>query len=423
MKMIKKMRMVLLIVLTTSLVFTGCSGSGEKSPSANLGEKKSEKKEVTLSFLSWQNETIMGPIIEAFNKENPDIKIDLQFAPPVQDYIEKFQILSSTGELPDIFVTAAENKTQVFENDMALDLSALPVFKRLGSANLNTYTQDGKTVAFAPDAWIAGVFYNKRMFRDFDIKVPTNREEYLLAMKTLNDKGIQPWGFSSTNLYDPIQGYVATETIAKNKDYDKEVDEGKLTYDEGWSEALRLWDEDYVKPGYVKEDSLGLTGDLVNELFAFEEVGMMVGATWVTSAIEELNPDLEYGMLPWFGKDDAWMVGAAGVGWSINAQTKHPEEAMKFLEFLSSDEALIIFQENTGGLLAVSGIDFEIHPVIEEGYQYLLDGKFYLPAVSWKHSDALGKEVLVGTQEVIGNNLDPQQISKNMDAKWSELEK
>lgn len=396
----------------------------EKQSAEDTAETAGEKPSGTLTFLSWQNETIMQPILDGFKEKYPDVSIDLIYAPPVQDYIEKFQIMYSTGDLPDVFVTAAENKTEVLDNDIAMDISYLPAFERMSEKNKETYTKDGKIYAFAPDAWIAGIFYNKKILADNGIEVPTNREEYLASMKTLKDNGVQPWAFCSTNLYDPIQGYVATETIDKNAKYDAQVNNGELTYADGWAEPINLWASDYLDPGYINQDALGLTGDQVNEMFAFEECAYVVGATWSVATLDELNPDLEYGMLPWFGTQDgtAWMTGATGVGWSINSKAKNLPAAKAFLEYLSSDESLKIFQEQTGGLLAVSGIDFPIHPTIEEGYSYLLDGKFYLPAVEWKYSDALGKEMLIGMQEILTGNIAPAQLVDNMDKKRVELD-
>ena len=418
---------------------TGCAGadsSGEASsaaPSAAAPETSAESAAPvtegdapsgTLTFLSWQNETVMQPLLDGFKEKYPDVSVDLIYAPPVQDYVEKFQIMYSTGDLPDVFVTAAENKGEVLDNDIAKDISYLPAFEKMSDKNKETYTKDGKIYAFAPDAWIAGIFYNKKILEDNGIAVPTNREEYLASMATLKANGIQPWAFCSTNLYDPIQGYVATETINKNGSYDSQVNNGELTYADGWSEPVSLWAADYLEPGYINQDALGLTGDQVNEMFAFEECAYMIGATWSVATLDELNPDLEYGMLPWFGTEDgvAWMTGATGVGWSINAKAKNMPAAKAFLEYLSSDESLKIFQEQTGGLLAVDGIDFPIHPTIEEGYPYLLEGKFYLPAVEWKYSDALGNEMLIGTQEILTGNITPEQLVENMDKKRTELD-
>ena len=380
---------------------------------------------VTLTFLSWQNETTLQPILDAFTAAHPNIKIDLQYAPPVNDYVEKFRLLVTSNELPDIFVTAAENKLEVMEGGMAMDLSGLAMVASLSEVNRSTYTDaSGKLVAFAPDAWIAAVFYNKKLLGDNGIAVPANYTQYIASLKALQAAGVAPWAFQAGNLYDPLQGYVATETIAKDRGYDAKVDAGELTYKDGWTVPMELWGKDYVESGVIPEEALGLDGEQCMNAFINGEAAYTVGATWNVTSIDEKNPDLEYGMLPWFGTDDktAWCTGAAGVGWSINANTAHPEEARLFLEFITSADSLKTFQAQTGGLLAVSGIEYNIHPVIAMCIDKLYAGNFYLPAVAWKHSGALGQVMLTGTQEVVMGVSAGEEVVQAMDDKWAELE-
>ncbi|NLB89831.1 MAG: extracellular solute-binding protein [Clostridiales bacterium] len=406
----KILSMVFMLVLALSLVTIPAVG----------------EEQITLSFLSWQTETTLGPIIEAFEAEYPNIKIDFQYAPPVGDYVEKFRVLVAANELPDVFVTAAENKQEVMDHNMALDLSEFAVVERLGAANRNTYTdENGKLVGIAPDAWIAGVFYNAKMLADNGIEVPTNHQEFVDSFAKLKEAEIQPWVFHSGNLYDPLQGYVATETVANNVDFDKEANKGEKTYVEGWTKPLELWDQYYVQNEIIPEEALGMDADQADNAFINEEVCYTIGATWSVSNIDEKNPDLQYGMLPWFGvenTEDTWCTGAAGVSWSINANTKHPEEAKLFLEFLTRDDMLLLFQQETGGLLGVSGIDYDMHPVIAMCKEELEAGRFYLPAVEWKHSGALGEILRVGTQEVVMGVRDTASIAVSMDEKAVELD-
>ena len=378
----------------------------------------------TITFLSWNNETVMDPVLQGFRDANPDVTIDLIYAPPIQDYVEKFQILYSTGEMTDVFLTVAENKAAVLDNEIALDISYLDIFDRLSQKNIDTYSRDGKVYAFAPDGWYCGVLYNKNILADNGIEAPTNYEEFNQSMVTLKENGVQPWVFCSTNLYDPIQGYVATETISADPQYDEKVNNGELTYADGWTKPMELWKQNYLDAGMINEDALGLTGDQANEIFAFEEAAYMVGASWAPAALEELNPDLEYGMLPWFGTEDgvAWMTGAAGVGWSINKDAKNMDGAKALLEYLTTDEALTVFQQETSGILAVEGIDFPLNPVLEEGYQYFLDGKYYLPATAWKYSDALGNNMTINTQEIVAGNMTIEEFVQDMDDTRTELD-
>lgn len=397
---------------------TGDTGDDVAPPDVPAGDGISG----TLSMLSWHNEAVMQPLLDEFMRLHPDVYVDFMFAPPVHDYIQQFRMLSATGTLPDIFVTAMENRTEVLDG-LALDLSFLPVMDRLSEANIEAYSRDGRVYAFTSDGWIAGVGYNRGLLAAHGISTPTNRDEYVAAMATLRENGITPWAFHSGNLHDPLQGFVATETIARNPNYDDMVNDGVLTFADGWTVPVDLWISDYLEPGNINADALGLTGDQADEMFAFEEVAFAIIATWSVGTIDELNPDLDYGMLPWFGTDGqtAFLTGAPGVGWSINAQASNMPAAIAFLEFISSDAALALFQQQTGGLLAVSGIDFPIHPVIAEGLPFFQGGRIYLPAIEWRHSDAIGNELQVGLHEVLIGNIEPHQMIVNMQNTHDEL--
>ena len=71
--------------------------------SQNTETKKAEMDPCTLTFLSWYPQEKFQPILDAFEKEYPDIKVEFQYAAPVADYLEKMQVLTSTGEIPDVF--------------------------------------------------------------------------------------------------------------------------------------------------------------------------------------------------------------------------------------------------------------------------------------------------------------------------------
>jgi len=124
----------------------------------------------TISLLSWYSEEQLGGFIEAFEEEYPNISIDLQYVPPVQQYVDKFSVLVASGQMTDMFYTAAENKQEVIEKQLAEDISDMEVFSRIDPATAGTYGNDGEIYAYSPDAWIGGIFYNKELFAQAGIE-------------------------------------------------------------------------------------------------------------------------------------------------------------------------------------------------------------------------------------------------------------
>ena len=432
---LKKRLAVAIAGLMLIPLLVGCGGGGGASNETENGSATTVSPEEetaavisdlsgTLSILSWHNETTMQPVMDRFKELHPNVEFDFIFAPPVADYIQMFRMMATTDTLPDVFITAMENRFEVIDEGLAMDLSSLPIFDRLPASNIDPYSHDGDIYAFAADAWIAGIFYNRDILRANDIEVPTNLEEYVAAMDTLRNNGVQPWVFHADNMYDPLIGFVATETVEQDSDFDQKVNEGELSFADGWSDAIALWEKHYIEPGNINVDAMGLTGDQATEMFAFEEAAFAMGATWTVGTIEELNPDFEFGMLPWFGTDGEteWLAGAAGVGWSINSTAENPDAAWAFLEFMTSDEGLQLFQGLTGSLLAIDGIDFPVHPVFADMLHIMQEGRIYLPRANWTFSDAIGNEMEVAVQEVILGNIAPEQIMTNMDNIRNELE-
>lgn len=64
----------------------------------------SDSSKTKISFLSWDNEQIMQPFIEEFEKENPDISIDFSYAPPTAEYIQTLQTRLVGNQAPDVFI-------------------------------------------------------------------------------------------------------------------------------------------------------------------------------------------------------------------------------------------------------------------------------------------------------------------------------
>ena len=91
----------------------------------------------------------MQPIIDGFQTEYPNIKIDFQYAPPVGDYIEKLKVLGLTNETPDVFVMVLENREELIDAGTAMDLTDMEFMKSVSDLNKQLYSRDGRQYAGA----------------------------------------------------------------------------------------------------------------------------------------------------------------------------------------------------------------------------------------------------------------------------------
>lgn len=402
--------------LITAMTVTAVSGLGVLSAGA--------EEEVTLSFLSWNNEEVMSPFIEAFESENPGIKIDLQYVPPVQQYVDKFMVMSASDQVPDLFYTAAETKKDVIEKGLAEDISDMEVFDRIDEKVSGTYGKDGKIYAFSADAWVGGVFYNVDLFEQAGIeKTPETWEEFIECCQKLKEIGVEPYLDDANNVNGIPQTLYQSMVISQNPEADHEINEGTATFEQYYTEPFQIWHKDMVESGLYSQIALGLSAEQVTDMFVTGQVAMVTSGPWNLGVYRSKNPDLHFDSfaLP-DSEGNVVLTGALNVGLSISSSSEHKEECRKFIEFMSRDDNLEKWQKAVGNALVVDGIEYELDPVLDKFKGYVVDGAFYYPQVEWKNSGAIFKEMLTAVQDVITGADTIENVPKRLDAKNKEMD-
>lgn len=433
----KKTIAVILCSVMAAATLTGCGGSASTSTStsgstdaASTGSSSAKTEEAssgeeTISLLSWYSEEQLGEFIDAFEEANPSINVDLQYVPPVQQYVDKFSVLVASGQMTDMFYTAAENKQDVIEKDLAEDISDMPVFERIDPATAATYGSDGKVFAYSPDAWIGGVFYNKELLKEAGYEnPPANWDEFTACCAALKDLGVEPYLDDADNVHNLAQDLYQCMVISQDPEADAKINNGEATYEEIYTEPLELWYKDMVESKLYSQMALGLNSDQVIDMFVNGEVAMMHGGPWTVATIEDKNPDLDYDIFGIADKDgNSVLPGAVNVGLSISTTSEHKEACRKFIEFMSQDENILKWQKITNNAIIVSGIDYSMDTVFEKFKQDAVDGNFYLPQIAWKNSSGIYKEFLTGIQDTITGADDIKNIPVRLDEKQAELSK
>lgn len=425
----KKIAAILLTALCMSIGgLSGCSSTPEKVDSAiaegtKTQQKKQEGDTVTLSLLSWNNEETMKPYINAFEAKNPEIKIDLQYVPPVQQYVDKFMVLSAADQMPDLFYTAAETKKEIIERGLAEDLSDMAIFQRIDSKVSGTYGKDGEIYAFSPDAWVGGIFYNKDLFEQAGIeKVPETWEEFIECCKLLKELGVEPYLDDANNVNSIPQTLYQCMVISQNPEADHEINDGKATFEQYYTEPFTKWYEDMVEQGLYSQISLGLSPEQVTDMFVTGQVAMVTSGPWNIPVYKEKNPALRFDSFPLADSaGNVVLTGAVSPGLSISTTSAHKEECRKFLEFMARDENLMTLQENTGNALAVEGIEYELDPVLDKFKGYVVEGAFYYTQVEWENSAGIFKEMLTAVQDTLTGVDTIENVPKRLDEKNKEL--
>lgn len=429
----KKGAALLAGVLAAAAVLSGCGGQGNNgsttsadsaaAESTTEGSAKASGEKVTISLLSWNTDEILGEFIAGFEQENPNIKIDLQYVPPVQQYVDKFSVLAASGQMTDMFYIAAENKQEVISKGVAEDISDMEIFSRIDPATSATYGKDGKIYGYSPDAWIGGIFYNKDLFEQAGIeKEPETWQDFVDCAAKLKAIGVEPYLDDADNVHNLAQDLYQCSVISQEPDADVQINEGKATFQEKYTEPLKLWYDDMIASGLYSQMALGLNSDQVIDMFANGEVAMMHGGPWNIATIEQKNPEMNYDI---FGLSDnsgnRVLPGAVNVGLSVSTTSEHKDACRAFIEYMARDENIVKWQKVTNNAIIVEGIDYTMGTVFEKFKEDAVSGSFYLPQIVWNNSSGIYKEFLSGIQDTITGADTIENIPVRLDEKQAEL--
>ena len=326
-------------ILATSALLAACSGSGasESSSSAN----SSGKTEISYAIWDSGQEPGIRKIADKFEEKNPDIKINIQVV-DWDNYWTMLEAGATGGSLPDTFWMHSNEIYRYGSNEMLLPLDDyLAESKEAKLENFpdglnEIYNINGKQFAVPKDFDTIGLWYNKKMFDEAGIPYPDDTWDWNklkeVAKKLTKSDGSQ-YGFGAglsnqEGYYNFI--YQNGGTVI--------TDDKKSGYDDPKTvEAL-----DYYF-SFVKEKlSPALTVDKERaEAFQNGQVAMSVFGSWNLSgfsANDYIRENADVAVLP-KGPDGTRATIFNGLGNAIAANSKNPDAAWKWVEYLSSKEA------------------------------------------------------------------------------------
>lgn len=351
----KVLSAVLCMAMATSL-FAGCgaktteSNAEAEKPAAEAAEEVKEDaaeetasdEAVTISYACWDSNqaNLLRTVADEFEAENPNIKIDIQVN-GWADYWTALEAAGTGGSLPDTFWMHSNNIYYYGANDQLLDLGDyIASSDKIDLANypqgLNEiYNINGKQYAIPKDYDTIALWYNKTLFDEAGIAYPDETWTWAdlkdAAKKLTKDDGSQ-YGFCA-GLHNQ-EGYY---NFVYQNGGEIITDDRKSGYD---NEATIAGIEEYFS--FVTE---GLSPEIYDDQARAEAIenglcAMGLFGSWNLSgfaASDFMNENFDCAVLP-MSNDGGQSSIFNGLGNAIAATTEHPDEAWKWVEYLSCKE-------------------------------------------------------------------------------------
>ena len=192
------------------------------------------------------------------------------------------------------------------------------------------------------------VYYNKDMFAEYGVEVPTTFEDWEAAMQTFVDVGITPLSLGATEypaqhiLYQLALSQADRDWVDAYELYKGDVD----FHDEAFTYAAETMVE-WVERGYIAEDATGLAAEDVGVAFINGEYPMMVSGSWWYGRFMNEIESFEWSTFLWPGTE--LHAGSGGNLWVVPTNAKNKELAYEFIDITMSPEIQSILG-NEGGI-------------------------------------------------------------------------
>ena len=285
----------------------------------------------------------------------------------------------------------------------------------------------GRTSAIPYSIMGAAVIYNKEIFDQNDLNVPTTWDELIEVCQTLESAGVTPFYATFADNWTVGQGWY-DYTVGGMLDTVTFFDELAAEGTEVGPNSSVSFQKDQAEPvdkmlelsQYVNPDASSRTYGDGTTAKANGEAAMYLQGPWALGEIAKAAPDLELGMFPLPVTDDPddlkARINMDLAAW-IPEASKHKEAARAFLAYLYQPEVIQAYNESQLGFSPTK----DAPPVEDEriaGLQEYIDAGDVYQGSTQLVPRAI--PIMNYTQAIILGS-DPQRILSNIDADYARL--
>lgn len=299
--------------------------------------------DVTLTFFGWEASPLETQAVKngiaKFEAANPGIKI--VYTPTTSsDYPPKLLAAIAGSNPPDVFFVHADQYRQLVSRNVMLDLT-----NKFGAgfqlddfikSSLTIMEVDGKIYGISSCSVSPIIFYNKDIFDKAGEPYPSadpakiwTIDEFRAVAKRLTGDGIYG-AYGLEAMWNAFYGLVLS---AGGEIFNAGYTRSALNSPEAKRvletiKAMRV--DDGSAPAASTLENAGMNA---NQMLQTGKVAMSIDGSWSLQELSTMGFPVGIAPLPSFGTP--LTIGQAHLH-AIAKNTKHPEEAWKFLQFLSS---------------------------------------------------------------------------------------
>lgn len=330
-------------LLIAAIMLAGCTEQSELT-TTNQKESSQKKENVTLNAIFMKqagySEEAINEALDAFIKENPNIKVEATFVP--YEALEQ-KILVGGGSYDVMLIdapwTAKFVKANLLQDvtNRVSDTERADIF----DGALSAMRSEDKLYGMP---WLNDVkylFYNKEMLDKAGItSVPQTWDELIAASTILKEKKIVEhpivWSWKQAEALSVDYTMIASSFGGEF------VKEGKPTIQTPENVQALTFMQQSIKNGLTNPSSIEYLEEDVRGVFSSGKAAFALNWTYMYDMLNDPKESKVVGQIgittvPGTAKKPSATTNG-GMGLAISGKSKYPDEAWKFIQFLSSKD-------------------------------------------------------------------------------------
>jgi raffinose/stachyose/melibiose transport system substrate-binding protein len=413
------------VAIAAAVLVAGCGGDDDSSESASQGGAATLKLSTEQSGGTGENPIM--PIVRAFEKANPGIKVEVSQTPPDQyPQILRTQLRSGTG--PDLFYgstgTGAPNSIlPLAEAGFVADVSDASWVSTIPDSVKPLLELDGKTYMLPLEYSANGMVFNEDNFKKFGVEIPQTFDDLVAACETIMSKGGVPIALAGGVPQNPsMVAMLLANSYVYNKvpDWTEKRAAGETTFADTpeWKTVVERFKQLHDAGCFQKGA----------EAAGFPQLTQLLGsgeASMVGSPIASIKTITDSGAkatfsafaVPGDSADDTRLTASPNYAMGVNSRSENLDAAKKFLDFFAQPAQAETWAAGRGDVSLEQAEKGDLPPTFSNVESYLTEEKSLpFPPLTWNP----------GVQEELGKNLtglitgqvDTDQVLQAADQAW-----
>ncbi|WP_295789103.1 ABC transporter substrate-binding protein [uncultured Microbacterium sp.] len=395
-------------------LLVGCSTDGRET--------------IRFTFSKREALTFMNDVVARYNASQDKVRVEMDASG-----VDVVSASFVRGNPPDIMLANYNYEVARFVQRCALsdlgDTAAAASVREDLQPLMDQYGScQGRTSALPYSVMAASVIYNKQIFEQLGLQVPTTYDELIQVADTLKQNGITPFYGTFKDDWTVAQGwydYAVGGSLDVVDFFDSLAAEG----DRVGPDSTVSFAKDFTEPmqrmldlaeNYTNADAESRAYGDGNLAFAQGEAAMYLQGPWALGEIAKTSPDLPVGTFPLPMTDDPADLKVRvnmDLAAIIPEASRHQDAARDFLEYLYQPEVIEAYNESQLGFAPTTGAPSPSDPRVAGMIPSYDEGRIYqgasvlvpktIPTFSYAQAMIFGAS--------------PESTLRTMDEDWSRL--